>query len=278
MRTRSTPKGSRSIQPTRPRCYLKLVQHLFQAARRPRPRPRPFAFGVALPALAFAFAFAFAFALALGPLGRYPGFLHMWHPFLDPLHVGHPKGRSGVLSRGMSSGWGMSARGGLPGGKTTGGWSEELSKIAAAGRLFGSTASDSTLRFFRIRVACVFSLGTGNSTWSTCGVFSSWSWFPFPVPLAFLGGRPRPRPFPPRPLPAAGAGSGLILTTRTGPGAYFSHLAVLSAMAALGSTSKSLRRILLRNLGPLTRSATCNWLTDDGSNWTLSFFFFHSLC
>jgi hypothetical protein len=65
---------------------------------RPRPRPRPFAFGVALPALDF------AVALALGPLGRYPGLLQMWQPFLDPLHVGHPKGRSGVLSGGMPSG------------------------------------------------------------------------------------------------------------------------------------------------------------------------------
>ena len=69
----------------------------------------------------------------------------------------------------------MSARGGLRGGKTTGGWSEELAKIAAAGRLFGSTGSDSTLRFFRIRVGGgLFSLGTGNSTWSTCGMLSSW--------------------------------------------------------------------------------------------------------
>lgn len=159
----------------------------------------------------------------------------------------------------------MSARGGLAGGKTTGGWSEELAKMAAAGRLFGSTGADSTLRFFRIRLAGddLFSSGTGNSTWSTCGVFSSWSWLPFPFPLAFLGGRPRPRPFPPRPLPAAGAGSGVIFTTRTGPGAYFSHLGKCWQWPHEDSAAKKQKGILVEKSGSIKpiQDVTCKWLT-----------------
>jgi hypothetical protein len=109
----------------------------------------------------------------------------------------------------------------------------------------------------------LFSSGTGNSTWSTCGVFSSWSWLPFPFPLAFLGGRPRPRPFPPRPLPAAGAGSGVIFTTRTGPGAYFSHLGKCWQWPHEDSAAKKQKGILVEKSGSIKpiQDVTCKWLT-----------------